>query len=195
MANDSKPVEVCPWWLCFTFDNFLRRWLQNPQKIMANYIKEGFKILDVGPGMGYFTIPMAKLTGPSGKVTAADLQKHMLDAIYRRATRAGVQERIVLHQTTNEAIGVSGPVDFALAFWMVHEVRDRKRLLSQIASALKQGGTFLLSEPKLHVSQANFNESVNFAKEAGLELIDRPKIFISNSVLFKKPALIHPLLK
>ena len=63
-----KPPERCPWWLCFTFDNFLRRRFQNPAKIMSSYVREGWTVLDVGPGMGYFTISLAKLVGPSGKV-------------------------------------------------------------------------------------------------------------------------------
>ena len=110
---------------------------------MSYYIKEDWTVLDAGPGMGYFTIAIAKLVGPSGKVIAADLQRHMLDAIYRRAVRAEVQDRIILHQTKPDEIGLTETVDFCLAFWMVHEVIDRKRFLSQIASILKSGGTML----------------------------------------------------
>jgi 2-polyprenyl-3-methyl-5-hydroxy-6-metoxy-1,4-benzoquinol methylase len=186
MHQHSHKVLVCPWWFCFTFDNFLRRWLQNPTKIVSLYIKDGFNVLDVGPGMGYFTIPMATLVGPSGKVIAADLQKQMLDAINRRAVKAGVQDRIVLHQVKPDEIGVSGPVDFSLAFWMVHEVPDAKRFLSQIANALKPGGMLLLAEPKLHVSKSSFQATLDAAKGVGLQLIEQPKIFISNAALLRK---------
>jgi ubiquinone/menaquinone biosynthesis C-methylase UbiE len=186
--TEIKPAERCPWWLCFTFDNFLRRLFQNPSKIVSLYVKEGWTVLDVGPGMGYFTIPLAKLVGPSGKVIAADMQKHMLDAIHRRAIRAGVQDRILLQQSTADDIGVAGPVDFGLAFWMVHEVGDRPRFIRQIASTLKPGGTLLIVEPQLHVSQVNFTATLDLASEAGLQVIDRPKIFISNSALLKKAA-------
>ncbi len=183
---EIKPTELCPWWLCFTFDNFLRRRFQNPSKIMDSYIKEGWIVLDVGLGMGYFTISIAKLVGPLGKVIAADLQRHMLDAIYRRAVRAGVQDRIILHQTKSDEIGITETVEFCLAFWMVHEVRDRKRFLSQIASILKCGGTMLVAEPKLHVSKANFTATLNLAQEVGFQVIDQPKIFLSNAAVLKK---------
>jgi ubiquinone/menaquinone biosynthesis C-methylase UbiE len=153
---------------------------------MSSYIKEGWIVLDIGPGMGYFTIPMAKLVGPSGKVIAADLQRHMLDAIYRRAVRAGVQDRIILHQTKVNEIGLAVPVDFCLAFWMVHEVRERKRFLSQIASILKPSGILLVAEPILHVSKVNFTATLNFAQEIGFQVIDRPKIFLSNTAVLKK---------
>jgi ubiquinone/menaquinone biosynthesis C-methylase UbiE len=189
-SSDSRPAsqEMCPWWLCFTFDNFVRRALQNPTKIVQPYLKEGYKVLDVGPGMGYFTIPMAKLVGESGQVIAADLQQHMLDAIKRRATRAGVQNRIKLHLASTERIGVNEPVDFALAFWMVHEVPDQVHLLKEIAGLLKPQGLFLLAEPKLHVAGPAFDRTVKIAQEAGLSIVDRPRVFISNAVLFKRPS-------
>ena len=121
-----------------------------------------------------------------GKVIAADLQRHMLDAIYHRALRAGVQDRIILHQTKADEIGVTGLMIFAwLSGWSMR--CDRKLFLSQIASILKPGGTMLVAEPKLHVSKVNFTATLNLAKEVGFEVIDQPKIFLSNSVTLKKP--------
>jgi ubiquinone/menaquinone biosynthesis C-methylase UbiE len=192
VAPEVEPAELCPWWICFTFDNCLRRRLQNPTKIISVYVKEGWKVLDVGPGMGYFTIPLAKMVGTSGKVIAADLQKHMLDAIHRRAVRARVQDRIILHQTKAGELGLTEPVDFCLAFWMVHEVRYRQRFLSQIASILKPSGTMLVAEPKLHVSRDNFTATLTLAQEIGFVVIDRPKIFLSNAALLKKGTIEIP---
>jgi len=140
-------------WLCFTFDNFLRKLLQNPDRILKPYVKQGWTALDVGPGMGYFTIPLAKLVGNTGKVIAADLQQPMLDGIQHKALKAGVQDRIELHLTTSDSIGISEPIDFCLSFWMVHEVPDRAHFIKEIASKLKPGGLWLISEPKFHVSK------------------------------------------
>ena len=93
----SPPVHgVCPPWCCFTFDNAFRRLLQDPNRILRPYIKQGWTVLDIGPGMGYFTIPMARLVGDTGKIIAADLQQEMLDGVDHRAYKAGVQERIKL---------------------------------------------------------------------------------------------------
>ena len=193
--NDTQPEKdhpsfrqqrVCPWWLCFTFDNIFRKLLQNPEPILKPYIMRGWTVLDVGPGMGYFTIPLAKLVGDTGKVIAADLQQKMLDGIYRRALRSGVQERIKLHQSTPDSIGIGEPIDFCLAFWMVHEVPDSTRFFGEISSKLKQDGLLLLVEPKLHVSKENFNKTLGIAKSAGLSTRDQPKIFLSYSALLKK---------
>jgi ubiquinone/menaquinone biosynthesis C-methylase UbiE len=193
--NDIQPEKdqptlraqhVCPWWFCFSFDNIFRKLLQNPERVLKPHIKPGWTVLDVGPGMGYFTIPLAKLVGDTGKVIAADLQQKMLDSLYHRALRAGVQDRIKLHQSAPDSIGISESIDFCLAFWMVHEVPDRTRFLDEISSRLKHGGLLLLVEPKLHVSKENFNKTLGIAKSAGLSVADQPKIFLSYSALLKK---------
>ena len=193
--NDTQPEKdlatttahpVCPPWCCFTFDNIFRRLLQNPNRILRPYIKPGWTVLDVGPGMGYFTIPLAKLVGDKGKVIAADIQHQMLDSLDHRAFKAGVQERIKLRLTKTDSIGLSESIDFCLAFWMVHEVPDRGRFLGEIASKLKPDGLMLIAEPRIHVSKEHFAKTLEIAKSAGLAVIDTPKIFLSHTALLKK---------
>ncbi|MCG6537639.1 MAG: SAM-dependent methyltransferase, partial [Syntrophales bacterium LBB04] len=77
-------------------------------------------------------------------------------------------------------------VNFILAFWMVHEVPDKKQFLNELFSILKDNGTFLLVEPIVHVVQTNFQETVQLAIQAGFNLRDRPKIIMCWSALFKK---------
>ena len=59
--------------------------------------------------------------------------------------------------------------DFALAFWMAHEVDDLDRLFAEILAALKPGGLLLLVEPLAHVPQRRFEEIVAAAVSAGFE--------------------------
>lgn len=181
-----RPQRVCPWWFCFTFDNFLRRLFQNPEQILKPYVKQGWTVLDVGPGMGYFTIALAKLVGDTGKVIAADLQQQMLNGTYRRALRAGVQDRIELHRSAPDSIGISEAIDFCLAFWMVHEVTDRSRFFGEISSRLNRDGLLLFAEPRLHVSKETFDQTLEIAKSTGLSTVCQPSIFLSYSVLLKK---------
>jgi ubiquinone/menaquinone biosynthesis C-methylase UbiE len=184
--SSFRQQRVCPSWLCPTFDNMFRKPLQNPERILGPYVKSDWIVLDVGPGKGYFTIPLAKLVGNSGKVIAADLQKKMLEGIYRRALKDRVEDRIILHQCTSDKIGISEVIDFCLAFWMVHEVLDRSRFLGEISSRLKPGGLLLLVEPKLHVSKEKFNDTIRIAKSSGLSNIEQPRIFFSYATLLKK---------
>jgi ubiquinone/menaquinone biosynthesis C-methylase UbiE len=193
--NDMQPEKdltttaahpVCPPWCCFTFDNIFRKLVQNPNRILRRYIKPGWIVLDVGPGMGYFTIPLAKLVGDKGKVIAAGVQHQMLDSLDHRAFKAGVQERIKLLLTKSDSIGISESIDFCLAFWMVHEVTDQGHFLNEIASKLKPDGLMLIAEPKIHVSKEHFAKTLEIAKTAGLSVTDTPKIFLSHTALLKK---------
>jgi ubiquinone/menaquinone biosynthesis C-methylase UbiE len=63
----------------------LRRLVQNPEKIVEPYISEGDTELNVGPGMGYFFIPLAKIVGEKGRVITVDVQTEMLNALQKRA--------------------------------------------------------------------------------------------------------------
>ena len=82
-------------------------------------------VIDVGCGMGWFSIPMAQMVGERGKVIAVDLQPQMLGRLRRRAEKAGVAARIELHHCQQDRLGLDTQADFALMFAMLHEVPDR----------------------------------------------------------------------
>ena len=177
---------VCPWWLCYSFDNPLRRLFHDPEPLLAPYVKPGMTAVDIGCGMGYFTIPLARLTGPGGKVIAVDLQQRMLDALIRRASKAGVADRVIPHRCQKESLGVEGPADFALAFWMAHEVPDKPRFFREIFAFLKQEGRLLLVEPKYHVTLGGFERTLAVCREVGFRLLDEPVVALSRAVLMGK---------
>ena len=179
-----RDKHVCPWWCCFTFDNFLRKLFHNPERILRPYIAEGSTVLDIGPGMGYFSIPLARMVGETGKVIAADVQPEMLKALQKRAKKSGVEQRIMTHLCKTDSLGLNTQVDFILAFWMVHEVPNHLAFFEEIKSLLKPSGKFLLSEPILHVNQAMFEKTVKTAESIGLVLKEKPKISLSRSALF-----------
>lgn len=186
---EEKPKHtlVCPWWLLFTFDNLLRRWLQNPRKILDGYIQPGQTVLDVGCGMGYFSVPMAVMVGPQGRVIAADPQLRMLAGLHQRDEKAGVLSRIEIIHSTPESIGISHPFNFALAFWMVHEVPDKTPFLQQIYDALTPGGKFLVVEPIIHVSKSNFNQTIVVSRRLGFKQVKYSQPLITRFLELQKP--------
>jgi 2-polyprenyl-3-methyl-5-hydroxy-6-metoxy-1,4-benzoquinol methylase len=54
-------IHVCPWWLAYTFDNPIRRFFHKPDQMLAKFVKEGMTVVDIGCGMGYFSIGLAKI--------------------------------------------------------------------------------------------------------------------------------------
>jgi ubiquinone/menaquinone biosynthesis C-methylase UbiE len=168
--------HVCPWWGSYLIDNPLRRLVHDFESILGPYVKAGMTALDVGCGSGFFSIAMARMVGDEGRVIAIDLQKPMLDILVRRAGRAGVAHRIHTHKCQQHRLGIDVQVDFALAFAMVHEVPDQRRLLSEIYDCLKVGAVLLLAEPQLHVPGKAFHKTVATAEELAFRVADQPKV-------------------
>jgi len=175
--------RVCPWWVGYLLVSPIRRWLQDPEKILSPYITEGMTVLDIGPGMGFFTIPAARMVGESGTVIAIDVQERMLKTLRKRAEKAGVAGRVVTRICEPNSIGISEPIDLCLAFNVVHEVPDPRAFFSQIKEILKPTGRLLLSEPRGHVSEKEFQGTLTLAAAAGLKVIGKPKIGRSRSAL------------
>jgi ubiquinone/menaquinone biosynthesis C-methylase UbiE len=180
------PHRICPWWLGYALANPFRRIMHEPEKILASFVREGMTALDLGSGMGFFSLAMAALVGAQGTVICVDLQQKMLDALHTRAERAGLAERIRLQQAAPDDIHVAGPVDFALAFWMAHGVDDARKFLGQVFSALKPSGSLLLVEPRLHVTEREFQRIVALARDAGFTVGEAPPVSISRSAILKK---------
>ncbi|MBK9577589.1 MAG: methyltransferase domain-containing protein [Fibrobacterota bacterium] len=185
--RDGICAEVtCPWWLLPTFDNPLRRWIHPAERILSPWVKPGETVLEPGCGMGYFTIPLARLVGSQGRVIAVDLQDRMLQGVAVRARRAGMSERIQAMRCESDRLGVVGPVDFAMAFWMVHEVSHREAFLAEILGVMKDQGRFLVAEPRVHVTAANFQRTLDIARSVGFQVVAAPKVGFSRAVVFAK---------
>ena len=181
--------RVCPWWLGYWLISPLRKYWQDPQKILTPYVREGMTVLEPGPGMGYFTLEIARLVGPSGRVVAVDVQSKMLDRLKRRAAKAGLLERVDARMSPADSMGLAqlnGSVDFSFAFAVVHEFPDAGRFFAEVAAASKPGATVLVAEPSGHVKAAAFDAELQAAAAAGLSFVERPHIRRSHAALFKK---------
>jgi ubiquinone/menaquinone biosynthesis C-methylase UbiE len=181
--SSSAPQGVCPWWLAYTFDNPVRRLIHRPQKVLGNYVKEGMTVIDLGCGMGHFSIGMANLVGSAGKVYAVDLQQKMLDVMGKRAQRAGLEDRICALLCRADELEVEDRIDFILAFWMVHEVPDQKKLFNKLKSMLGTEGNILIAEPKMHVTLDDLKSTIDIAQSCGWHCIERPEISLSHAAL------------
>jgi len=180
--------RVCPWWMAYTFDNPLRRFFHKVPKMLGPYIKEGMTVMDVGCGMGFFSIRLAKMIGDSGKVIAVDLQQRMLDVTLKRARRTGVADRILAHRCKPDRIGISAKVDFILAFWMVHEIDNHLDFFTEIKSILTSKAKIFIAEPAMHVSFEDFQKTLQTAQSSGLRIAEQPAVRFSLAALLEAAA-------
>lgn len=104
----------------------------------------GAVAVDVGAGIGYFSVPAADLVGPTGKVYAADILPEMLADL-----RAGLPatHSAQLETVTSTEYSVPLPdriADVVLLSFVAHEVDDPDRLIQECSRLLKEGGHLLV---------------------------------------------------
>ena len=182
-------THICPWWMGYLLLLPVRKLVHNPEKMLRKYIKPGMTIVDYGSAMGYFSLPLAKMTGNSGKVYCFDIQEKMLKKLKIRAEKAKVEHiirPILISENEDTFSQVPEPIDFTLLFAVVHEVPDKQHLFTKLAEIMKAGGYLLFAEPSGHVGSASFEESVAFSEKAGFEKLQDLNIKRSYAVLLKK---------
>ena len=182
----DRTNRVCPVERAANLDNRIRRWFQNPQKILGPYIEEGMTVLDIGCGPGFFSIDMAQLVGKTGRVIASDLQEGMLHKLGDKIHGTELENRITLHKCEENKIGVSEKIDFVLAFYMVHEVPNQKEFFNEIRVMLNPKGQVLIVEPPFHVSKRMFKETIRKAQDSRFTPVEGPKIILNKTVILKK---------
>ncbi len=182
MGKENHPY-VCPVEYSGSLDNFIRRLVHKPRRILEAHVGKGMTVLDLGCGPGYFTIELAKLVGEEGRVIAADIQQGMLDKVTGKIRGTDLEQRVEIHKCQDDMIGISQKVDFVLAFWMVHEVPDQDKLFTELKSVLKPGGNIYIIEPRFHVSLKLFESMITRIENTGFEITERPKVPLSRAVL------------
>ena len=179
--------SVCPWWVGRLLASPLRKLLGNPTRMLEPFVQPGMTVLEPGPGMGFFTLELARLVGPEGRVIAVDVQPEMIAGLRRRAQRARLIERIearVAPATTMALEAYEGA--FVLAFAVVHEMPSAQSFFAETARAMKPGASLLLAEPAGHVSEDDFANELALAAETGLVTTGRPSISRSQAAVVKK---------
>ena len=181
--------RVCPWWLGYLLASPIRHLWHDPREILPPYVHEGMTILEPGPGMGFFTLELLRLTSPSGRVIVVELQPRMLTVLKHRAAKAGLLDRLDARLALPDSLGLTGldgAVDFALVFAVAHELPEAGPFFAEISRALKPQGHLLLAEPVGHVKLAEFEVQLRHAASAGLVPVQRPRIRRSFTALLKK---------
>ncbi len=181
--------RICPWWLGWILASPLRRWFQDPAEIVNPHVREGMTVLEPGPGMGFFTLELARRVGPSGRVVAVDIQPRMIAGLKRRLAKAGLAERVDARLGKNDSLGLNdlaSQMDFTLAMAVVHETPSPEWFFGQAAPAMKPGAALLLVEPSGHVKKDAFDAELQAAANFGLQVESRPVISRSHAALLRK---------
>jgi SAM-dependent methyltransferase len=130
-----------------------RFWVEAPHPLITRQrLREildprpGERILEVGPGTGYYTLDVAEWIKPGGQMDILDLQQEMLDHTMRRAEERGLSN---VTPTQSDATGMpyqEGTYDAAFLVTVLGEIPDQDAALRELARVLKPGGRLVVGE-------------------------------------------------
>jgi len=148
MSQENKPKPMSDasfklmMWTFRLIDLFVR-----PRRRLAKVpVREGMTVVDYGCGPGRYTMPLAELVGPGGKVFAVDIQPLAIRTVKEKAARKSLTNiEAVLVDSYTTAIPASS-ADIVLLFDTVHMIKDHDALFHEIHRLLKPDG-FLFMDP------------------------------------------------
>jgi ubiquinone/menaquinone biosynthesis C-methylase UbiE len=109
-------------------------------------IQKGMTVADVGAGVGYFSIRIAKRVGATGKVYANDVQPEMLTMLKQRAAKAKVTNIVPVLGTESDPQLPAKSMDIILLVDVYHELSQPQLMLQKLRQALKDDGRLVLLE-------------------------------------------------
>ncbi len=189
MSQKQEKQHTCPVEIAGMLDNFFRRVIQNPKKILASHFKGDITVVDLGCGPGFFTVEIAKQLGKSGKVIAVDVQQGMLDIVKNKIMNQAFESKIILHKAGFDSLNLTEKVDIILAFYVVHEIK-RANFFGELKAILNPDGKLFIVEPMLHCSKKDYLKMIENLLSEGFVVVEKPKIFFSRAVILKLQSTI-----
>jgi ubiquinone/menaquinone biosynthesis C-methylase UbiE len=130
-----------------------RFWVEAPHPLITrDRLREtlepspGERILEIGPGTGYYTLDLAEWVGADGTVEIFDLQKEMLDHTIRRARERGLWNVSPTQGDAQNLPYEDDSIDAAILVATLGEIPDQDAALREVARVLRPGGRLIVGE-------------------------------------------------
>lgn len=155
LAAGSTLIAAAAWWrrhpsACPYGQRFL---VQPPHPLITRQRlhevllpEPGERMLEVGAGTGYYSLPVAAWLTPAGQLDIIDLQPEMLDHTMRRAANAGVTNIVATHGDARRLPDPNATFDAAYLTLVLGEVPDQDAALAELARVLKPRGRLVVGE-------------------------------------------------
>jgi ubiquinone/menaquinone biosynthesis C-methylase UbiE len=130
-----------------------RFWVEAPHPIVTRERlrsvlrpEPGERVLEIGPGTGYYTLDMAEWVGPGGRVEIFDLQREFLDHTVGRAGERGLANVVPTQGDATALPYEAGSMDAVVLTAVLGEIPEPVAALRQIHRVLKPSGRLVVGE-------------------------------------------------
>jgi ubiquinone/menaquinone biosynthesis C-methylase UbiE len=158
LAAAAAGLGVALWWrknpsACPYNQRF---WIQAPHPLITRArLREalgprpGERVLEVGPGTGYYALEVAEWIGPAGRLDVLDLQPEMLDHTMHRAAERGLENVVATQGDATNLPYEDASFDAAYLVTVLGEIPDQDAALRELRRVLKPGGRLVVGEVAL----------------------------------------------
>jgi ubiquinone/menaquinone biosynthesis C-methylase UbiE len=130
--------------------------------------RPGERILEVGPGTGYYALPVASWLAPDGSLAIFDIQQEMLDHTLRRAAEHGISNINPGRGDARDLPYADDTFDAAYLVTVLGEVPDQVKALAELARVVKPSGRVVVGELMGDPHVVTLGKLTERAAEAGL---------------------------
>jgi ubiquinone/menaquinone biosynthesis C-methylase UbiE len=145
--------------ISFMHDNPLLPYLIDAPRLLKDAgLKPGDKVLEVGCGPGFFTIPAAEIVGDNGVLYAVDVHPRAIERVRKKIEEKGISNVRPLLTNASETGLADGSIDVAFMFGLPYIVGGQVKVLAEMHRTLKPGG--ILSYKKTRGSEKGLIEDM-----------------------------------
>jgi ubiquinone/menaquinone biosynthesis C-methylase UbiE len=130
-----------------------RLWVQVPHPVVTRERLRGVlrpqpgeRVLEIGPGTGYYTLDMAGWVGPQGTIEIFDIQQEFLDHTMRRAAGRGLSNLVPTKGDATALPYGDASIDAVVLNAVLGEIPEPVVALREIRRVLRPGGRLLVGE-------------------------------------------------
>lgn len=153
--NRIKPMSNLTYrlmeWVMYVWDIFLR----HPQKDLKKVpLKGGMTVIDYACGPGHYTIPLAEIVGPKGRVYAVDIQPLAMETVKKKATKKSLRNIITVLVDSYDTGIPDASADIVIFMDTLHMITDHHALFQEISRLLKPNGLLFMDPGHMKVAKA-----------------------------------------
>ena len=168
-------------------DNPIRRMFQPPEKMVDRIdIREGMRVLEVGPGPGTFTIEAARRVGGQGRVSVIDIQPAVISRLVRRLQRERISNATTKVASAGKLPFADKTFDRVFMVAVLGEIPDKHQALVEAQRVLKDSGLVAIGEVFIDPDYPRQKSVTRWCREAGLQLAGAHNGFMQYVLTFKK---------